>query len=328
MENPSRDFDSRPKAMNGTIALVPRREISQEEIGKAENDLREKAKSLCKNIQISYWELGQCLYDVYDGVPGGYRGLLGAGARTERRALFSKWGYGSFAEYVDKELGLMKRSAENLRYAYYWFEIRLNLPKETKDKVKGLGRSKVYQLSGVVDENDIETWVEKASQMTHEDLKKSLQVVKAQKSQRHDDIENEGLKGLDEIGERSGDETPVPMPEEIHQFHTSLYKGQWDIIQSAIDRAKGMSGSDRIGHNLELICQDFLMNNEFGQTPDVDVKQYVNKTEKRLGIKLIGIDMKSGRPVYGGDLLWKLVQERIETEKAEMLENKGTDEVK
>lgn len=316
------DNDTRPKAMNGTVAVVPSKSsVSPEELERAENELRQRAKQLFKNIEQNYWDLGQCLYDVYDGVPGGYRSLLsGDGSRSARKALFEKWGFKSFQEYAEKDVGILKRSAENMRYAYYWFEIRLNIPKAVKEQVKALGRSKCYVLAGFVTEDNVETWIEKAKVMTHEDLKKAVKATKATQSDADACAEGSEFPLSDDAGiGRDGDSeesSAPPKPEEMHQFHTSLYEGQWETVQAALDRAKGMSHSDKIGHNLEMICTDFLSNNEFGKDKDVDLKQYIRKMELLLGVKLIAVDLKAGKPLYGADFLWKLVQERLEHEKS------------
>lgn len=300
--------NGRPKAMNGSIVLTPKRKVSEEELEKAENELRARAKDLFKRIETTYWELGQALYEVYDGVPGGYRDLMkGDGSRAARKALFEKWGYASFEEYCEKEIGILRRSAQNLRYAYYWFEINLMLPTELKEQIKSLGRSKVYLLSGFVDNDNIMGWVDKARQMTHEKLKKEIKTAKAEKADKNKDGEEGGVDINDAMGD--DDERKVaPAPEEMHTLQAGLFEPQWKTWEAAFDRAKNISGSDKIGHNLELICQDFLANNDFTK-PEEDIKAYCAKIERHLGKKLIVIDPGSGSPVYGADLLWMLVKE-------------------
>lgn len=309
---------SAPKAINGTIAVAPKRVISDEELTKAENELRARAKQLAKQIDSTYWDLGQCLYEVYDGVPGGYRELMkGDGSRQVREGLFKKWGYKSFADYADSEVGIRKRSAENLRYAFYWFEIQLHLPKEVKEKIKSLGRSKVYQLAGFVQEDNIIMWVDKASEMNFEELKKSVKSAKSVGGDKNAD--NEELDQNMDLSDLDSDEpTPAPKPEEMHTLTTSLYENQWQTWQAALERAKSASGSDKIGHNLELIAQDFLMNNEFKIKGEEDLKALISKFERLIHKKLICIDISSGKPLYGADLLWNLVHERVQSEKEDV----------
>jgi hypothetical protein len=290
--------------MNGAQVYEPKK-ISPEEIEVGKNELREKAKALVKKIETDYWDLGQYLYDVYDGLPGGYRDLLkGEGSRAVRKAMFEEWGYASFGEYCEKELGIKKRSGESLRYAYYWFEIHLNLPKELKEDIKTLGRSKVYMLSGFVSSDDVMGWISKAKSMTYEDLKKSVKEAKSVKAG------NTGVIDVEEADQNIG--KPAPAPEVMHTVQTSLYEPQFQIWNAAFERAKGISKSEKVGHNLELICQDFLMNNDFGKSSDDDKKAWLEKIERSIGWKLIAIDPVSGKPQHGVDLLWMLVKARSE----------------
>jgi hypothetical protein len=300
--------NDRPRAIDGSVSpyASTKRGVSPEELEAAENELRERAKKLYKQIETTYWELGQCLYDVYDGVPGSYRSLMrGDGSRAARRALFDKWGYQNFAEYCEKEIGIKKRSAESLRYAYYWFEIELMLPTEVREDIKALGRSKVYLLSGFVTNDDVMSWLGKAKTMTYEDLKRAIKQAKAIRADKNTDHEER-----DEFAAYDGGDgpTPAPAPERMHTFTTSLYDGQFETVSAALERARQLSGSDKNNHNLELICQDFLTNNDFGKV--ADEKKFLAKIERHLGKKLIAIDPRMGTPVYGSDLLWMLVKSK------------------
>lgn len=300
-------FDPRPRAMDGSIVLTPKRVVSDEELERAENDLRVLAKDLFKQIETTYWELGKALYEVYDGVPGGYRELLkGEGSRAARRALFEKWGFSSFEEYCEKEIGILKRSAQNLRYAYYWFDIHLSLPTELKEQIKSLGRSKVYLLAGFVDNDNVMSWIDKARKITHDELKKEIKLAKGSKAKSDQDGDT-GRDASDVMSE--DDPKAAPAPEEMHTLQAGLYEAQWKTWEAAFERAKNISGSDKIGHNLELIAQDFLANNDFTK-PDGDVRAFAAKVERLMNKKLIVIDPGTGMPVYGSDLLWMLVKEK------------------
>lgn len=269
-------------------------EVNEEELTAAEDELRNKTLHLSKKIDSDYWELGGCLYSVFDGLPGGYKDN-GDGSRARRTELFRKWGYKNFAEYVEKEIGIRKRSAENLRYAYYYFEKKLRLPKEVKEEVKALGRSKVYLLAGIVKEDDIMTWLGKAKVSTFEVLKEEIKTINLKKADSSIDT------GI--VAENPELPSPVPAPEKLHTIQFGLYDSQYQTYEQALEKAQGMTGSDKKGHNVELICLDFLANNGSFQSTDEERKDFLKKVESKLGVQLIALDMKTGKVIHNEDLL-------------------------
>ena len=283
-----------------------------------EEELRGRARTLSKQIETTYWELGKAIYEVWDGCPGGRR--RAAGEPEIRKGLHEKWGYASFEEYCDKEVGLKRRTASHLRYAYYWFEHKLSLPSEVKDRLKKLGRSKLYAMAGHVTEDNIISWIDKAEMMTVEDIKKTIATAKAVESRKSsednphagDDLYEYAKQDKIAADNAGGDFREAPAPEVMKTLHTSLYAGQFETWQNAFDRAKGITGSDKISHNLEMICLDFLGGNDF-TTPETDVGTYLSKIERLLGLKMIAIDPQTGKPVHGQDLLWLLVQARVDS---------------
>jgi len=288
--------------------------VSEEDLLRAENQLRSEAKSLVREISHKYWDLSRVLYEVYDGVPGGYRGLMvGDGSARERTALFTKWGYKNFGEYCEHEVGLQKRTAENLRYAYYYFAIQQEMPESVIDELVSIGRSKVYLLSGVANRDSIALWMEKAKELTFEDLKKAIKSAKAVSAGRNVDHEErempEDAPPSSSIPAADGGPKPLQKPEVLHTVQAGLYDAQMETWQSALSRAQGLTGSEKIGHNLELICQDFLANNDFSKAKDKDRSSYIAKMERRLGVLIIAIDPNSGKPIHGRDLLWRMISE-------------------
>jgi len=292
------------------VTDTPKKVVTDAELTAAENEIRERAKTIVRDIDDKYWELGEILYDVYDGVPGGYRALMkGEGSRAERQEMFRKWGYKSFGEYCEKEVGIRERTAQNIRYAYYWFSVHLSLPEEVMVDLRSLGRSFVYQLSGFADETNITVWIEQAKTLTYEELRKAIKAAKAVAAGKSADDEERDQEAAGKAVEDEKGAKPLPKPEEWHTLQTSLADAQWEVWQSAFDRAKKLSGSDKIGHNMALICQDFLANNDFSDDSKKDRSTFLGKVEQKLGLLLIGIDPSSGKPVHGRDLLWRLVKE-------------------
>jgi len=304
--------------------VIATNDVDDKKLTEAENQLRERARSLVQEIENKYWDLGRVLYEVYDGVPGGYRGLMaGQGSMEERQSLFKKWGYADFGEYCEREVGLRKRTGENLRYAYWWFSVSEEMPEEVIQDLVSLGRSKVYLLSGFATRESVVLWIDKAHTLTYEQLKTAIKAAKSVIAGSGDDGEErpqDGNEGIDILHPGSGssgsggsgassDSKPLPKPEEMHSLQTSFYDDQWDTIQAALDRAKKVSKSEKINHNLDLICQDFLTNNDFSGDTEKDRSAFLGKLERKLGIMLIAVDPNTGKPVHGRDLLWRLIEE-------------------
>lgn len=311
---------------NGEKSTVGAGKVSEEDLLKAETQLRNEAKTLVREISHKYWDLGRVLYDVYDGVPGGYRALMsGGGSMRSRTSLFEKWGYKNFGDYCDQEVGIQKRTAENLRYAYFYFAIQQELPEPAVSELITIGRSKVYLLAGLATRDSIGIWVEKAKELTFEELKKVVKAAKAVAAGKNidtEELDQEQTSMFDDSRPSSeqkptGNNTAKPLqkPEEWHTVSAQMADSQYETWQTAFKKAQSLSNSEKVGHNLELICQDFLSNNEFGKIKDKDRSAYIAKMERRLGVLVIAIDPNSGKPIHGRDLLHRMMNAKEELEK-------------
>jgi hypothetical protein len=295
------------------------RKPTEEDLLKAENQLREEARTLIQEIDRKYWDLGRVLWDVYDGVPGGYRALMsGEGSRKDRVALFEKWGYKNFGEYCENEVGLRKRTAENLRFAYYYFAIQQEMPDNIVEQLMSIGRSKVYLLAGIATKSSIALWLEKAKELTFEELKKAVQTAKAVAAGKNVDNEEREPQSI-KAGSSSADESDgedeekyqpkdLPQPDQWHVISGNMVTEQYEVYQAALKRAGDVTGSDKVGYNLDFICQDFLANNNFSNIKEKDRSTYLSKMERRIGLSIIAVDTNTGKPVHGRDLLWRLIE--------------------
>lgn len=311
---------------NGEKNTVGAGKVSDEDLLKAEVQLRNEAKNLMRDISHKYWDLGRCLYEVYDGVPGGYRALMsGDGSMRDRTSLFEKWGYKNFDDYCEQEVGIQKRTAGNLRFAYYYFAIQQELPESVISELVTIGRSKVYALSGIATRDSIGIWIEKAKELTFEELKKVVKAAKAVSAGKNVDTEERDQEQTSMFDDprpssepKTADSTaakPLQKPEEWHTVSAQMADSQYETWQSAFKKAQSLSNSEKVGHNLELICQDFLSNNDFSKVKDKDRAAYISKMERRLGVLIIAIDPNSGKPVHGRDLLHRMMDAKEELEK-------------
>jgi hypothetical protein len=105
-------------------------------------------------------------------------------------------------------------------------------------KVKHLGWTKLIAIAGVLDGENADHWIERASNHGRAETKKLVQ---------------EHLAGS--VAQKRGESTPVPVTTFKCQPHDER---QVKIVQAAIDRAKEITGAQHDWAALEVICQDYL----------------------------------------------------------------------
>ena len=86
---------------------------------------------------------------------------------------------------------------------------------------------------------------------------------------------------------------------------------QRGVVEAAFARASGISRSKKRGHNLALICQDFLSCNGF-MSNSRDLEVLLKKYAQLLGISSMIVLDANGRPVLGGDLLSSLIDAAVQ----------------
>jgi len=142
-------------------------------------------------------------------------------------------GFVSFDEYVEAELDMKKRKAYYLISIYETFVVKLGLPTEV---LRDLEWSKAKELVSVI---TTDNWVELLDKIKGLSVKK-VQALVAE------------LKG---VGKAGGKKEPG---EATVRISAVLHPDQAVNVQQALKLAEGMTGSDKVGNQLDLICSDFM----------------------------------------------------------------------
>jgi len=225
--------------------------------------LKEEINEIVKQMGENFFVLSEKLYQVY------------------QETLFIKWGYGTFKDYVESEISFKLRKAQYYVKIWSWFG---NLPEEVRDKVIPLGWSKIRLLVGIVNEDNVDEWVEKASDMS---------VIQ---------LELDAKKYLAQL-KQSGEPIP-PETKSVTRMTFQVFDEQKEVVDAALELAKGMSNSDKKGNLITLICQDFCSSNSADKpSPGVLLK----RMEDMLGVRLIAIDVSKEEILYGDDTLDKVI---------------------
>lgn len=306
--------------------------------------VRKRAKELTKTLDTGYMELAEILYRVYDTPIDG---------DPKNPPIFTAWGYPTFAEYAEGELGMHRRKAERLRAIWYVLEVKLDgLPADLKCRIIKLGHSKVREVIRVLSVKNAQEWVEVAEKSSYNEVMNAIQKYRQElaeaalamqatgseaDAETDDEDPHEGSnavvpadppKNYNEAQRAAAEQNPfdvlptktgvaVPEPEQLFYEHFAFYEDQAKNVRNALALAERMSKSSKKSHNLDLICTDFLANNNFPQSDREAVRAYIAKMERTIGCKLVAYDSDAGEVVYGVGTLEKMAKDAEEKDAEE-----------
>ena len=235
-------------------------------------ELRSKVKTLRAQVEEGYWELSLALHEVYE------------------TSAYVAWGYDSWTEYVESdELDFQRRKAQYLVSIATWFG---KLNKGVQKWVAAMGWSRAKELVGKVTNENAAEWKKKVADKT---------VVQIQ----------EMLKAEADAGSGSGEgggDGDGDAEDKASRWAFSLFKGQREAVEGALELAKKSSQSDKEGNNLTLICTEYMASNAAIDSSD----EYLKQVEKVLGVKLIAYQESTESVVFGEKLLDSLFPEEPE----------------
>lgn len=223
------------------------------------NKVRKRIVDLKKMVEDSYFEIGQLLYETF------YAGY------------WKDWEFESFKQYVMDELGFHERKAQYLINIYKNLVIKAEISPE---KLEGIGWSKAKEIATVADKKNVNKWVEKAQNATVTELASEVRQAKADKG-----ASNTGGK-----------------VERSYRLSFTLFEGQNENVEAALVQAAKIAESEKRGHLLDCICTSFQANvlDEKGESKRTsEMMRVVESLERVFGVKIIVVDPKKGKPIYG-----------------------------
>lgn len=113
---------------------------------------------------------------------------------------------------------------------------------------------------------------------------------------------------------KDGPQAPAPVappdePEQMEFLHFGLFPEQYLNVQLALRKAGEMTGSDKKSHNLDMICTDFLANNDIVPKNVAENRmRFMRRMEQVFGVKIIALDIANDEVVFGAGTLSKLAK--------------------
>ena len=239
---------------------------------KFRKDLRVKVLEARDQVVESRWDLAGHLFKVKD------------------ETVYIHWGYKSFEEYLMVEVKLTERTGDWLIEMYDVFANQLKIDEDTKKKIKQLGWTKAKSLSRlkkkkVLNKNNISKWISIADKSSAMELDNQIRAAIQKKTGEGEEVE--------------------PMKNKTFR----LAPEQMEIVDNAIEMASKVLESEKPGHCISMVCQDFVATNMFQKRKDrSNMDHYLNKIAAILGVRLIAMDIESKKIVHNSKLFEKLAK--------------------
>jgi len=233
-------------------------------------ELRLKVLEARDQVERSRWDLAERLFKVRD------------------ETVYNRWGYNNFEQYMRVEVRMTERTGNWLVDMYNTFVNELEIENEILDQLKALGWTKAACLARlkrekILNKGNILSWINKAKDMSVMDLNNKVRGTIQKKSGGDDQIE--------------------PMKNKTFR----LAPDQLEIVENAIQMASVMLESEKPGHCISMVCQDFVATNMFQKRNDRSLMgQYLNKIGAILDAKIIAVDKETGKVIHNSKLLEKI----------------------
>lgn len=252
----------------------------EQNLDMSSDDVRKKVLELKDNIKDDYINLCRLLYHV------------------QKKQMYTSWGFGTFDEYVSKEMEFEKSKARHLIQIWEClYERQSN--KDVFSKVMELGWTKASKLVHVVNSENVDNWVEKGKYQSVENLSKDIKTYLDEK------VSSDPSKALERAGEVEG--TPL----ELITKSTTLQQSHDDYLATcqAIEVIQKMQPGVSVSQAISLIARDFVASNPTNDEdidPKEEVVKLIKKYEQMSEYQIVVIDPKGREVIYGFDYLKNL----------------------
>lgn len=234
-----------------------------------------------------------------------------------------RWGHRTWVSWAERELKILPTKAYTLRQLHEWFAVKQPLSDLLFARVRRMGWSKASLLIKVMTVENAAALLADIEDLTKEELGTYLRRrrEKAQQARilRANAVRDDASPAAsievpvseNTIDESVADESVAdesiadgmsagePMRRERRRIVFDLFEDQIETYDCALKRSMELSNSKKIGHNLSLICLDFLATNDFKFGDETERLRFLAKFEKLTGYRLIIIDPKADKVVYG-----------------------------
>ncbi len=221
-----------------------------------------------------------------------------------QRSLFTRWGFKNFQEYVEADLGFKYRKANYLVNIWSWYTENVHR-EDVMDAIwNEIGWTKAKELVGVITDENADHWLLRARELNAVQLAEEAR--KYLKLQAGGDGGGGGSSSTDEFKTMS----------------FKLTEDQKANVEEAVELASKMSGSEKKGHNVDLISTNFIANN--ADSLARDSLDFLGLIEKQYGISLLAVRLSDKTVIHGREV-FEAIREEVSKEIAQVAQDSGKD---
>ena len=278
-----------PKSdQNNEVIVVDASEVSVEnQIGIAESEkLRKQVLTLRDTIEKSYYGLGKELRRVMDG------------RLRDGTPVWKSWGFVSFDDYCERELGFRERKA------YYLLDVFASVENGpfSEEDVERLGWTKAASLAplvkkGIITQNNVSDWLDKTQGKSYQELREITSKAKSCAAKVASEARSEATKNgtdpdkavAEAVGKISAESVDIQKSTDtIYMFRVGFHEEQWNVWQTALKKAKDITGSDKDAWLVECIASAFLA--ECLNNRDDMLEVMLSRLEEAYGVKILAVN--------------------------------------
>ena len=249
--------------------------VAEDDFNMPSDEARKRAMVLRDNMKEEYVEMCRLLFHI------------------QRKQMYSSWGYGTFDEYVAKELEFEKSKARHLIQMWECLYDRQG-DKTVFDKVIGLGWTKASKLVHVVNAENVDTWVEKGTHLSVEGLVKE---VKTWKDKKISDDPKEALESASEV-----EGTPLELA--MKSMNLQLHHDDYLAVCQAVEMMQSIQPGVSVSQAIAYIARDFMSSNPHDlHDPKATTIEFLKKFESTSDLRLVVIDFSSKEILHGFNYL-------------------------
>lgn len=199
-----------------------------------------------------------------------------------QKSLFVRWGFKDFKEYAEKDIGFSYRKAMYLTNIWGWYTEHVTRQDVIDAIWDGIGWTKAKEMVGIIDDDNADEWLEKARNMNAIELADAAKKYLQAKSGKGDDKKKKSDEPVDKT------------------VSFKLTVSQKENVLQALEMAGKMSGSEKKGHNLDLIATNFMATN--AQSVAQDTLEFLNLLEKQYGVLIMAVRTSDKVVIYGREV--------------------------